>query len=177
MSLEQEILCLEKRFWQSMIDRDPKLGASLTADPCIVTGAQGVGKIDRRTFAAMMEGGSWKLHRFEFSDVKFTEVTKDVAGTAGARRRGCVRATAGRAHYTPNRCSATPMAATARRRQRRPPPEGEARAGIWRLAAHMLRQPQPPFRPRSLPVDPLFSTRPLAHRRRRERPAIAAEHA
>ena len=79
MNLEQEILSLEKKFWQSMIDRDTRLGASLTADPCIVTGAQGVGKIDRKTFAAMMDGGAWKLHRFEFSDVKFTSVTDDVA--------------------------------------------------------------------------------------------------
>jgi hypothetical protein len=83
MSLEQEILGLEKKFWQSMIDRDAELGASLTADPCIVTGAQGVGKIDRKTFAAMMEGGgAWTLHRFEFSDVKFTKVTDDVAVVA-----------------------------------------------------------------------------------------------
>ncbi|HEY5080967.1 MAG TPA: nuclear transport factor 2 family protein [Bauldia sp.] len=79
MSLEKEILGLEKQFWQSMVDRDAKLGASLTADPCIVTGAQGVGKVDRKTFATMMEGGAWKLHRFEFSDVKFSEVTDDVA--------------------------------------------------------------------------------------------------
>ena len=79
MSLETEILALEKRFWQSMIDKDSDTGARLTADPCLVTGAQGVGRIDRKTFAKMMDTGAWKLHRFEFSDVKVESVTDDVA--------------------------------------------------------------------------------------------------
>jgi hypothetical protein len=79
MSLEQDILALEKKFWQSMIDRDAKAGAAMIAEQSIVTGAQGVGKIDRATFARMMDGGQWTLHGFEFSDVKFEQVTDDVA--------------------------------------------------------------------------------------------------
>jgi hypothetical protein len=79
MSLENEILALEKNFWQSMIDRDAKAGAAMTADPCVVTGAQGVGKIDRTTFVKMMEGGNWTLHRFEFRDVQFLHPAEDVA--------------------------------------------------------------------------------------------------
>lgn len=79
MSLEQDILAEEKRFWQSMIDRDSAVGAAMTAEPCIVTGAQGVGKIDRKTFAAMMEGGAWTLKSYEFRDVKFVEAADNVA--------------------------------------------------------------------------------------------------
>ncbi|HVZ14935.1 MAG TPA: nuclear transport factor 2 family protein [Bauldia sp.] len=79
MSLEQDILALEKKFWQSMIDRDAAAGAAMIAEESLVTGAQGVGKIDRATFAKMMEGGQWTLHDFAFSDVKFVEVTRDVA--------------------------------------------------------------------------------------------------
>jgi hypothetical protein len=79
MSLEQDILAREKKFWQAMIDKDAEAGAAMIADAAIVTGAQGVGKIDPRSFAMMMERGTWTLHKFEFSDVQVTEVTKDVA--------------------------------------------------------------------------------------------------
>ena len=78
-SLEQEILERETQFWQTMIDRDTDKALELTADPCIVTGAQGVARIDARTFGKMMEGGTWRLHSFKFSDVKVEQVSEDVA--------------------------------------------------------------------------------------------------
>jgi hypothetical protein len=79
MNLEDEILGLEKKFWQTMIDRDTGAALALTADPCIVTGAQGVARIDAKTFAAMMGGGTWKLHGYKFSDVKVERISDDVA--------------------------------------------------------------------------------------------------
>jgi hypothetical protein len=79
MNLEKEILGLEQKFWQSMIDKDSAAGANLTADPCLVTGAQGVGRLDKKTFAKMMDTGTWQLHAYEFSDVKVERVTDDVA--------------------------------------------------------------------------------------------------
>lgn len=79
MSFSDDILALEHRFWQSMIDKDANAGAALTADPSLVTGAQGVGRIDRKTFAKMMTGATWTLHKYEFSDVKVEQVADDVA--------------------------------------------------------------------------------------------------
>lgn len=79
MSLDAEILALEEKFWQAMVDGDVAAAAGLAADPCIVTGARGVARIDRVTFAQMMEGGEWKLHAFAFSDVKVERVTDEVA--------------------------------------------------------------------------------------------------
>jgi hypothetical protein len=79
MTVETEILALEKKFWQSMIDRDAAAGAALAADPCVVTGAQGVGRIDRDTFMMMMDGGTWRLHAFAFRDVKFLAAADNVA--------------------------------------------------------------------------------------------------
>ena len=79
MNLEKEILGLEEQFWQSMIDKDVKAALKLTADPCIVTGAQGVARIDAKTFAKMMEGGTWELHSYKFSDVKVEKISDDVA--------------------------------------------------------------------------------------------------
>jgi hypothetical protein len=79
MKLDQQILDLENQFWQSMIDKDAEAGVRLTADPCIVAGAQGVSRIDSKTFAKMVEHGTWVLHDYEFSDVKVERVTDDVA--------------------------------------------------------------------------------------------------
>jgi len=79
MALEQDILAQEHRFWQSMIDRDSKVGAAMTAEPCIVAGGQGVGRIDRKTFASMMDGGDWTLKSYEFRDVKFVQPADNVA--------------------------------------------------------------------------------------------------
>jgi hypothetical protein len=79
MNIESEILALEEKFWQSMVDKDGAAGAGLTADPCLVTGAQGVGRIDQKTFAKMMETGTWVLHAYAFSDVKVEQVADDVA--------------------------------------------------------------------------------------------------
>jgi hypothetical protein len=79
MSLDSEILSLEKKFWQSMIDKDSDAGARLASDPCLVTGPQGVARIDRKTFVQMMDTGEWELHGFDLSDVKVEQVTEDVA--------------------------------------------------------------------------------------------------
>ena len=79
MNLEKEIIALENQFWQSIIDKDSEAGARLIAEPCLVTGAQGVGSIDRQTFTKMAEDGTWVLHDFNLSDVKVEKVTDDVA--------------------------------------------------------------------------------------------------
>lgn len=79
MSLESELLGLENKFWQAMVDKDADAGASLATNPCIVTGGTGVGRIDRKTFIKMMEGASWELHDFAFSDVEVERVADDVA--------------------------------------------------------------------------------------------------
>jgi hypothetical protein len=79
MSISDDILALEHRFWQSMIDKDADAGAALIAKKSLVTGGQGVASIDRKSFAKMMEGGTWELHSYEFSDVKVEQVNDDVA--------------------------------------------------------------------------------------------------
>ena len=77
--LAQELLELERRFWQCMKDKDVGRALELTNDPCIVTGAQGVARIDRSTFKKMMETGTWELHDFEFQNVQVQQISDDVA--------------------------------------------------------------------------------------------------
>lgn len=78
-ALATELIGLERRFWQAMKDRDVDAALELTADPCLVTGAQGVASIDKPTFAKMMTDGQWVLKDFTFQDVKVQRVSDDVA--------------------------------------------------------------------------------------------------
>ncbi len=47
---------------------DVEAAIGLTAFPCLVAGASGVGSIDRETFRKMMTGGGWTLHDFQIKD-------------------------------------------------------------------------------------------------------------
>jgi uncharacterized protein (TIGR02246 family) len=67
-TIEAEVLDLEKRYWQALKDQDVDAALRLTDEPCILTGAQGVGLIDRKTFAAMMKAASYTLNSFVLKD-------------------------------------------------------------------------------------------------------------
>lgn len=79
MDTKSEIIDLEKRFWQTMIDRDVDTAVGMMADHCIVTSAQGVANIDKATFAKMMRGGKWDLHAFWLEDVQVSSPAPDIA--------------------------------------------------------------------------------------------------
>lgn len=77
---ERELIELETQYWQAIKDRDAMAALRLTADPCIIAGAQGVAAIDHQKFEAMMSAGGWTLHRFGFEgDVQVRFVNDDVA--------------------------------------------------------------------------------------------------
>jgi uncharacterized protein (TIGR02246 family) len=76
---EKELVALERQFWQAIKDGDVDAAMRLTADPCLVTGAQGVGRIDRRTFEAMMRAAPYTLDAFELKDVEVLMLGEDVA--------------------------------------------------------------------------------------------------
>ena len=69
VTMEKDILNLEKKYWNAMKKQDIDTIISLTADPCIVSGAQGVMKFSRNDFISMMNAPqNYKLRDFEFSD-------------------------------------------------------------------------------------------------------------
>ena len=78
-TVEKRLLQLEKQFWQSMKQKDPAAAARLSAETCILTGAQGVASIDRESLGRMLEGATWTIEDFEISDVHVQELTEDVA--------------------------------------------------------------------------------------------------
>jgi len=69
--LEKELFNLEKRYWQAMKDKDLDTMLSLSDDPCMIAGAQGVSSIDKKTFADMMKAANYTLHDFELDDEEF----------------------------------------------------------------------------------------------------------
>jgi ketosteroid isomerase-like protein len=78
-AFEKELIGREKQYWQSIKDKDFEGALRLTADPCIVTGAQGVARIDRKTFRAMMSNSKWTLDEFAIKDVSVEQLSDDVA--------------------------------------------------------------------------------------------------
>ena len=78
---KQELLAVERRFWDTMKTKDAPQSARMTDDGCIVVGAQGVSAIDGKMMAKMMTEGKWELQQFTF-DEKSTQVkflTDDIA--------------------------------------------------------------------------------------------------
>ena len=81
-TVEKELVDLEKRYWRAIQDKDVPAAARLTDFPCIITGAQGVGRIDEQTFAQVMKNPPYTIHRVELSDAQVRLLEDDVAVVA-----------------------------------------------------------------------------------------------
>ena len=81
-TVEKELVKLERQYWQAIKDKDVDAMMRLTDDPCIVTGAQGVGRLDHKGFRGMMKDASWSLREFELGDVQVSLLRDDVAVVA-----------------------------------------------------------------------------------------------
>jgi Domain of unknown function (DUF4440) len=67
-AVEQALLALEKKYWQAIKDKDADAAMGLSDDQCIITGAQGVGRIDKQTLARMMTAAAYTLQDFKIGD-------------------------------------------------------------------------------------------------------------
>jgi uncharacterized protein (TIGR02246 family) len=63
---EQELLDVERRFWDAMQQKDAHAAEQMTDDNCIIVGAQGVSAIDRKTMAKLTTEGRWELEQYAF---------------------------------------------------------------------------------------------------------------
>lgn len=78
--IERELLELERRYWQAMQDGDVDAVVSLTDFPCIISGASGIGAVDRAAFTAMMKNPSHEILSVELDhDAKVRLISDDVA--------------------------------------------------------------------------------------------------
>jgi hypothetical protein len=78
---DHELLDVEHRFWEAMMDKDADASGEMTDDGCIIVGAQGVSAIDAQAMAKMTAEGKWQLKEYLF-DQTSTQVrflTDDIA--------------------------------------------------------------------------------------------------
>lgn len=78
--VKDELLALEKRYWQAIQDRDFETALDLTDEPCIVTGAQGVASLNRDRFRDLMKSANFKIEDVYFDpDVQVRMLGNDAA--------------------------------------------------------------------------------------------------
>lgn len=77
--LKAELVAMENKYWRAMQDKDVAAALEMTADPCIVTGAQGVSRISKAQYEKMMTGAKWTLNAFALSDIEVEQISDDVA--------------------------------------------------------------------------------------------------
>lgn len=78
-SVRDEIIALEKSYWDAMKAKDGKRAAQLSGNDALVIGASGVRKIPKDKMGTMTEEGDWKLHSYEFEGVEVAVPAPNVA--------------------------------------------------------------------------------------------------
>jgi hypothetical protein len=79
MPTRDEIVALEKSYWDAMKAKDGKKTAALSGKSSLVTGTQGVMRIEKDKMAEMTEEGKWTLESYAFDDVEVSTPSPDVA--------------------------------------------------------------------------------------------------
>ena len=78
---EQELMDVERRFWNAMQEKDAATASTLTDEQCVIVGAQGVSAIDAKTMAKLTSEGTWELTQYAFDEqsrqIRF--LTDDIA--------------------------------------------------------------------------------------------------
>lgn len=78
-ALTKELIDLEKRFWQSMVDQDSDAAVQLLDEPALMVSAQGAMQFDHAAYRKMADQGSMIVRSFELSDVKVVFPTDGLA--------------------------------------------------------------------------------------------------
>src|SRR5262245_59582808 len=81
VSAEQEILELEKSYWQAIKDRNVDAAMRLTDDPCLLAGAHGASRVDMAQFPNIMRSAKYTLHSFDLKDAHVRVVNHNTALT------------------------------------------------------------------------------------------------
>jgi hypothetical protein len=76
---KEEIIALEKEFWDAMKRKDGKRASQLSGSVALTTNARGVASIPKAKMGKMTEEGNWTLEAYEFDDVEVVTPADDVA--------------------------------------------------------------------------------------------------
>ena len=79
-TMHKTLLDLETRYWDALKDKDVEAALELTADPCVIVGAQGVGRVDTSMYRQMMSDATWTIVDFKIGDDVQVEMLAQVGG-------------------------------------------------------------------------------------------------
>jgi hypothetical protein len=79
MATKEEIVTLEKDFWNAMKRKDGERTSQLSGKVALTTSARGVTAIPKSKMGRMTEEGDWTLESYEFEDVEVVAPAADVA--------------------------------------------------------------------------------------------------
>jgi ketosteroid isomerase-like protein len=79
MPTKDEIIALEKSYWDAIKAKDGDRTTELSAKSSLVTGARGVMRIAKEKMGKMTEEGEWTLDSYAFDDVEVSTPAPDVA--------------------------------------------------------------------------------------------------
>ena len=65
---KQELLALERQYWEAIRNRDGATATRLSDARCLVIGPQGIDQPDREKLAALVENAPYELKRFRIDD-------------------------------------------------------------------------------------------------------------
>jgi len=75
----RDLIALENRFWQSMVDQDTQTALAMLEEPALMVSAHGSMKFDHAGYRKMAEQGSMVIKSFELSDMNVVFPNEDTA--------------------------------------------------------------------------------------------------
>ena len=69
---EKDLIALEYRFWQSLVDQDAEAAIGMLSNPALMVSSHGAMRFDHAGYRKMATQGSMTVTSFEFSDMKVT---------------------------------------------------------------------------------------------------------
>ena len=75
-------VALERRFWDSVKDRDGATAMELSDDPALLVGSQGIAEVPRQALGPMIEQPIWRVLSYEIKDFVVREVAPGAVITA-----------------------------------------------------------------------------------------------
>lgn len=76
---KDDILALETSYWDALCRKDGEAASRLSADPCVVSGKQGVMTVSRQKMKLLTEEATWSLDSYQFEEVTFLSPAPAIA--------------------------------------------------------------------------------------------------
>lgn len=79
MEARDELVAMETRYWQALLEQDTNTALSLLDDPLVKVDTLGVKKLGHAEFRDMASEGHWELREYHLSDMDVEFPIDDVA--------------------------------------------------------------------------------------------------